>query len=198
MIKRGSSLHGAIPSRAFDIYPLRALVTSIALFISISASPSASEPPRTPSASLLALCDNRQLSLPRRPPSSRFDHSHILHHVAHVRIQRQHVLRRLLRRHRPRAQEAGRYVLKPCPLVPSPSREHGDEAIDTWRGPEADVHPPPAGVDSYEVSLENQTAKVVTDLPYETVLEKISKTGKKVNSATADGQEKSVQVPAAA
>ena len=54
------------------------------------------------------------------------------------------------------------------------------------------------GVDSYEVSLENQTAKVVTDLPYETVLEKISKTGKKVNSATADGQEKSVQVPAAA
>lgn len=55
-----------------------------------------------------------------------------------------------------------------------------------------------AGVDSYEVSLENQTAKVVTDLPYATVLEKISKTGKKVNSATADGVEQSVQVPAAA
>ncbi|KAH6896930.1 hypothetical protein B0T10DRAFT_168358 [Thelonectria olida] len=54
------------------------------------------------------------------------------------------------------------------------------------------------GVESYEVSLENQTAKVVTALPYETVLEKIAKTGKKVNSATADGVEQSVQVPAAA
>lgn len=54
------------------------------------------------------------------------------------------------------------------------------------------------GVDSYEVSLENQTAKVVTSLPYETVLAKIAKTGKKVNSGTADGVEKSVEVPAAA
>ncbi|KPM39153.1 hypothetical protein AK830_g7413 [Neonectria ditissima] len=54
------------------------------------------------------------------------------------------------------------------------------------------------GVDSYEVSLENQTAKVVTGLPYETVLAKIAKTGKKVNSAKADGVEKSVEVPAAA
>ncbi|GAO13324.1 uncharacterized protein UV8b_00698 [Ustilaginoidea virens] len=43
------------------------------------------------------------------------------------------------------------------------------------------------GVESYEVSLENQTAKVVTELPYETVLSKIAKTGKKVNSATVDG-----------
>lgn len=54
------------------------------------------------------------------------------------------------------------------------------------------------GVESYEVSLENQKAKVVTGLPYETVLEKIAKTGKKINSATADGVEKSVEVPAAA
>ncbi|KAM4059238.1 heavy-metal-associated domain-containing protein [Hirsutella rhossiliensis] len=54
------------------------------------------------------------------------------------------------------------------------------------------------GVESYDVSLENQTAHVVTSLPYETVLEKIVKTGKKVNSAKADGVEKSVQVPAAA
>ncbi|KYK54201.1 hypothetical protein DCS_06158 [Drechmeria coniospora] len=53
------------------------------------------------------------------------------------------------------------------------------------------------GVDSYEVSLENQTAKVVTALPYETVLEKIAKTGKKINSATVDGVEKSVEVAAA-
>ncbi|EQK98214.1 hypothetical protein G6O67_005792 [Ophiocordyceps sinensis] len=52
--------------------------------------------------------------------------------------------------------------------------------------------------ESYEVSLENQTVKVVTTLPYETVLEKIVKTGKKVNSAKADGVEKSVEVPAAA
>ncbi|RSL57111.1 hypothetical protein CEP53_006583 [Fusarium sp. AF-6] len=54
------------------------------------------------------------------------------------------------------------------------------------------------GVDSYEVSLENQTAKVVTALPYETVLTKIAKTGKKINSATSDGVEQSIEVPAAA
>ncbi|PHH92290.1 hypothetical protein CDD83_8104 [Cordyceps sp. RAO-2017] len=54
------------------------------------------------------------------------------------------------------------------------------------------------GVDSYEVSLEKQSARVVTALPYETVLEKIAKTGKKINSATADGVAKSVEVPAAA
>lgn len=51
-----------------------------------------------------------------------------------------------------------------------------------------------AGVESYEVSLDNQSAKVVTDLPYETVLEKIAKTGKKVNSGKADGVEQSVAV----
>ncbi|KAF7548906.1 hypothetical protein G7046_g8518 [Stylonectria norvegica] len=54
------------------------------------------------------------------------------------------------------------------------------------------------GVDSYEVSLENQSAKVVTGLPYQTVLEKIAKTGKKINSAKADGVDQSVQVPVAA
>ncbi|KAH7183055.1 uncharacterized protein B0J16DRAFT_270322 [Fusarium flagelliforme] len=52
------------------------------------------------------------------------------------------------------------------------------------------------GVESYEVSLENQYAKVVTALPYETVLQKIAKTGKKVNSAKADGVEQSVEVAA--
>ncbi|KAJ4002694.1 Cytosolic copper metallochaperone [Fusarium irregulare] len=52
------------------------------------------------------------------------------------------------------------------------------------------------GVESYEVSLENQSAKVVTALPYETVLQKIVKTGKKVNSAKADGVEQSVEVAA--
>lgn len=54
------------------------------------------------------------------------------------------------------------------------------------------------GIESYEVSLENQTAKVVTNLPYEDVLTKIAMTGKKVNSATVDGVERSVEVPAAA
>ncbi|KAF4582125.1 hypothetical protein GQ602_006749 [Ophiocordyceps camponoti-floridani] len=49
------------------------------------------------------------------------------------------------------------------------------------------------GVESYEVSLENQTATVVTALPFETVLDKISKTGKKVNSARADGVEVAVK-----
>ncbi|RDA86468.1 hypothetical protein CP532_3619 [Ophiocordyceps camponoti-leonardi (nom. inval.)] len=52
------------------------------------------------------------------------------------------------------------------------------------------------GVDSYEVSLEKQTATVTTDVPFDTVLEKILKTGKKVNSATADGVD--MPIPAVA
>ncbi|KAG5752982.1 hypothetical protein H9Q70_004402 [Fusarium xylarioides] len=52
------------------------------------------------------------------------------------------------------------------------------------------------GVESYDVSLENQTAEVVTALPYDTVLQKIAKTGKKVNSGKADGVEQSVEVAA--
>ena len=42
---------------------------------------------------------------------------------------------------------------------------------------------------SYDVSLDTQTANVVTEdnLDYATVLEKIKKTGKQVNSAEADG-----------
>ncbi|EME83853.1 uncharacterized protein MYCFIDRAFT_53808 [Pseudocercospora fijiensis CIRAD86] len=45
------------------------------------------------------------------------------------------------------------------------------------------------GVKSYEVSLDKQTAEITTDdsLSYAQVLEKISKTGKKVNSGEADG-----------
>lgn len=45
------------------------------------------------------------------------------------------------------------------------------------------------GVKSYNVSLESQTADITADdsLPYETVLEKIKKTGKAVNSGEADG-----------
>ena len=43
---------------------------------------------------------------------------------------------------------------------------------------------------SYNVSLETQTAEIVAEdsLDYNTVLEKIKKTGKKVNSGEADGK----------
>ncbi|MCJ1336888.1 Cytosolic copper metallochaperone [Bachmanniomyces sp. S44760] len=46
------------------------------------------------------------------------------------------------------------------------------------------------GVKSYDVSLDTQTANVVAEpsLEYDTVLEKIKKTGKTVNSAEADGE----------
>ncbi|EXJ77567.1 hypothetical protein A1O3_09794 [Capronia epimyces CBS 606.96] len=45
------------------------------------------------------------------------------------------------------------------------------------------------GVKQYNVSLDTQTADVTTEdsLSYETVLEKIKKTGKTVNSGEADG-----------
>ncbi|GAB7348247.1 hypothetical protein MBLNU459_g6239t1 [Dothideomycetes sp. NU459] len=45
------------------------------------------------------------------------------------------------------------------------------------------------GVKSFDVSLDKQTANVVAaeNLDYTTVLEKIKKTGKKVNSGEADG-----------
>jgi copper chaperone len=45
------------------------------------------------------------------------------------------------------------------------------------------------GVKSYNVSLDTQTANVTTEeaLDYATVLEKIKKTGKTVNSGEADG-----------
>ena len=45
------------------------------------------------------------------------------------------------------------------------------------------------GVKSYNVSLDKQTADVTTEpsVTYEEVLEKIKKTGKKVNSGEADG-----------
>jgi copper chaperone len=50
------------------------------------------------------------------------------------------------------------------------------------------------GVKSFDVSLDSQTASVVTEpsLDYTTVLEKIKKTGKKVNSGEADGQPQAV------
>ncbi|KAF2210073.1 hypothetical protein CERZMDRAFT_45952 [Cercospora zeae-maydis SCOH1-5] len=54
------------------------------------------------------------------------------------------------------------------------------------------------GVKEYNVSLETQTAEITTDdtLSYAQVLEKISKTGKKVNSGEADGVPQSVELTA--
>jgi copper chaperone len=51
------------------------------------------------------------------------------------------------------------------------------------------------GVKFYSVDLDSQTAEVNVDegVSYETVLEKIKKTGKKVNSGSADGEERSVE-----
>ena len=51
-----------------------------------------------------------------------------------------------------------------------------------------------AGVKSFDVSLDTQTADVKTEenVDYATVLEKIKKTGKKVNSGEADGVPQSV------
>ncbi len=53
-----------------------------------------------------------------------------------------------------------------------------------------------AGVKSYNVDLKGQTANVEAEesLSYEKVLETIKKTGKKVNSGEADGEEKSVEL----
>lgn len=50
------------------------------------------------------------------------------------------------------------------------------------------------GVTSYDVSLESQTAEIKTEpsLGYDTVLEKIKKTGKRVNSGEMDGKEMAV------
>jgi len=50
------------------------------------------------------------------------------------------------------------------------------------------------GVKTYNVSLDTQTADVQTEesVSYETVLEKIKKTGKVVNSGEADGQSMAV------
>ncbi|KAJ4378278.1 Cytosolic copper metallochaperone [Didymella sp. IMI 355093] len=50
------------------------------------------------------------------------------------------------------------------------------------------------GVKSYNVSLETQSADIVTEdsLSYETVLEKIKKTGKTVKSGEADGSPRDV------
>ncbi|KAI9773788.1 MAG: Cytosolic copper metallochaperone [Geoglossum simile] len=51
------------------------------------------------------------------------------------------------------------------------------------------------GITKYEVSLENQTADVYTEiLDYDTVLKTIAKTGKKVTSGENDGKEVPMEV----
>jgi copper chaperone len=55
------------------------------------------------------------------------------------------------------------------------------------------------GVKTFDVNLEKQTAEIVTQddsLDYNTVLSTIAKTGKKVNSGQADGEDMPVAVPA--
>ena len=48
---------------------------------------------------------------------------------------------------------------------------------------------PLSGLSSYNVDLDKQSADVYTEsVPFETVLEKIKKTGKTVKGAEADGQ----------
>ncbi|KAL7776581.1 hypothetical protein CFE70_006997 [Pyrenophora teres f. teres 0-1] len=51
-----------------------------------------------------------------------------------------------------------------------------------------------SGVESFNVSLETQTAEVTAadSLDYETVLEKIKKTGKTVKSGEADGEARDI------
>jgi copper chaperone len=71
-------------------------------------------------------------------------------------------------------------LLSPLPLFP-------------LKGAATDI---PAGVQSYDVSLDTQSATVIADptLPYETVLRTIKKTGKKVNSGEVDGEAKSIEL----
>ena len=55
------------------------------------------------------------------------------------------------------------------------------------------------GVQSFDVSLEKQTAEVVSkddSLSYDAVLSTIKKTGKKVKSGEADGKEMPIEVAA--
>ncbi|KAI9664796.1 MAG: Cytosolic copper metallochaperone [Bathelium mastoideum] len=56
------------------------------------------------------------------------------------------------------------------------------------------------GVKSFDVSLDTQTANVTTEenVDYNTVLQKIAKTGKKINSGEADGKTMPIEVAAAA
>ena len=88
-------------------------------------------------------------------------------------------------------------MVRLAPASPALQLSRAHAAPSLSRHARANLSP---GVKSHEVSLENQTAIIVAapELSYETVLATISKTGKKVNAGFADGEEKSVAVPAAA
>lgn len=67
-------------------------------------------------------------------------------------------------------------------LTPTPIRHFLHSPADK------NLHSQKTGLSSYTVNLEAQTADVYTDsVPFDTVLEKIKKTGKTVKAAEADG-----------
>jgi hypothetical protein len=96
-------------------------------------------------------------------------------------------LRRLLRRRGARPQETRWFVLPPTILSSAPLPPSSTPL------PLPPIYIPPtnapAGVKNYTVSLDTQTADITAEstLDYATVLEKIKKTGKTVNSGEADG-----------
>jgi copper chaperone len=102
----------------------------------------------------------------------------------HIQVQRQHELRRMLGRRQPRPWQAGRCVVD----IETPTSRWC--AVSSLTGI--------AGVKSYDVSLDTQTATVHAEpsLDYETVLKTIKKTGKAVNSGEADGEARSVELEA--
>jgi copper chaperone len=81
-------------------------------------------------------------------------------------------------------------------LPPNPSRLAASQLPTPPPSDRGNLLTLPLGVKSFNVDLGSQSAEVITEddnLSYETVLEKIKKTGKKVNSGSVDGEEKSVE-----
>lgn len=101
-------------------------------------------------------------------------------------------MRRLLGRRGASAEEARRYVKTTTSTESTSSAIRIQCAEPMPLAPRACENRPltrVTGVKTYDVSLDKQTAHIVTEpsLDYTTVLEKIKKTGKKVNSGEADG-----------
>jgi len=81
------------------------------------------------------------------------------------------------------------------------ARTHRHSQTNRWH--QAYQHPDPladigvTGVKSFDVSLDNQTAEVITAddaLSYEKVLTTIKKTGKQVKTGEADGKEMPIEL----
>lgn len=97
---------------------------------------------------------------------------------APLHLPRENELWRLQRRRRARPQKTRR-------CGPSPPQGRGSSPFS----PPPLAHAKKIGLSSYSVSLESQTADVYTaDVEYETLLEKIKKTGKTVLGAERDGE----------